>query len=64
MNIDDYISRNDLLRVLDDKRKAWEGLRGQGHDVTTEEFLSNVSFMLGWVIDTIEKFPSGIAKTA
>ena len=33
-------------------------------DVTTEEFVTNVTFMLGWVIDTVENFPNGVVKTA
>ena len=64
MNINDYISRNDLLKLLDEKRKDWDSLRGQGHDVTTEEFLTNVIFMIDWLIDTVEKFTPGIVKTA
>ena len=60
----DYISREDLLKVLDDKQKAWEHLKGKQQDVVTEDFVSNVAFILSWVVDTVEHFPAGIIKTA
>ena len=59
----DYISREDLLKVLDDKQKAWEHLKGKQYDVTQENFVSNVAFILSWVVDTVERFPA-VVKTA
>lgn len=51
----EYIRRDDLLEMLNEKKNQWRSLKKEGQDVTHENFIDNVVLALEWVIDGVEK---------
>ena len=48
---DEYIKKNDILKMLDLHKNRWLEVKGEEDD----SFVDNVLLALDWIIDDIEK---------
>jgi len=48
------IKKTDLLKYFSLKKNKWLEIKGRDHDVTHENFISDVIWVLDWVMNDIE----------
>lgn len=51
----DYILKNDILKMLDLQKCKWVDIKGSDQDVTQKNFIDNVILVLEWIMGDIEK---------
>ena len=50
-----YIKKENILKTFEEKMTRWKEIKGEGQDVTYENFIDNVILVYSWVMDDISR---------
>ena len=51
----EYISKDQLVTILEEKKAKWDSLKGKEQDVSHENFICDIILSIDWLISDINR---------